>query len=255
MPKRKEISMIDKKILELTFKRIKNTVQYRNKTDAEIWEIAKDRMIENDPDLDYKKYFKSKVEKRRAKELLKKYLHDYIIETISDKNALMQLVYLEIVDERLRKLMTDIDNENDAVPAKTLRMVHENLSAISEAKKRLGILRDMNKDEKDKGFKALNILKKKFENWREEHQGSRTLNCPHCGKFTLLKIRMDIWEAQKHPFFKDRIIYNKGLARLYKNGRITRKEFAEVLEVSEDYIDWVLEKVKDGEPESGKAVG
>jgi len=39
----------------------------------------------------------------------------------------------------------------------------------------------------------------------------------------MLKIRTEAWEAQKHPFFKDRILANKHLVKLYKDKKITKK--------------------------------
>lgn len=70
-------------------------------------------------------------------------------------------------------------------------------------------------------------------------------NCPYCGKVILLKIRTNIWEAQKHPFFQDRILGNEKLIRLYKIGRLSADEVAEVLETSSDYVkNWLLDKWK-----------
>jgi hypothetical protein len=89
----------------------------------------------------------------------------------------------------------------------------------------------------------LGSMMKKYKIWRSENQGSRTLVCPHCGKMTLLKIRMEAWEAQKHAFFKDRILANPHLMEMYKNGKISKHDVAKVLHTSLDYIDWLIKKV------------
>jgi len=61
---------------------------------------------------------------------------------------------------------------------------------------------------------------------------------------TLLKIRTDAWEAQKHPFFKDRVLANKHLMKMYKDKKISQKDVALVLDCSDDYIDWMIKRVK-----------
>ena len=64
-------------------------------------------------------------------------------------------------------------------------------------------------------------------------------------RIILLRIRTDIWEAQKHPFFKDNRLYNKHLFKLLETDIITKEDVAKVLEVSEDYVDWMVEKIKE----------
>jgi len=59
-----------------------------------------------------------------------------------------------------------------------------------------------------------------------------------------LKIRTDAWEAQNHPFFKDRVLANKHLLKMYLDKKISRKDVALVLDCSSDYIDWMIKKVK-----------
>jgi hypothetical protein len=58
----------------------------------------------------------------------------------------------------------------------------------------------------------------------------------------MLKIRMESWEAQKHPFFKDRLLGNEQLIRLYKLGKLTREDVAAILGTSADYADWLINK-------------
>jgi len=57
-------------------------------------------------------------------------------------------------------------------------------------------------------------------------------------------MKTEAWESQKHPFFRDRVIYNKELFKLYHEGKIGKKDVAAVLETSEDYIDWVINKIE-----------
>lgn len=58
----------------------------------------------------------------------------------------------------------------------------------------------------------------------------------------LLKIRTDKYDAIKHPFFRDRILTNEHLLKIYKEGKITKEDVAKVLGTSNDYVDFILDK-------------
>jgi DNA-directed RNA polymerase subunit RPC12/RpoP len=94
------------------------------------------------------------------------------------------------------------------------------------------------------GYKALETLKRKFKMWLRENQASREMLCPHCGKKVLLRIRTEAWEAQKHPFFKDRILGNTYLIKLYQQGKLSAQDVANILEASPDYVTWLIDKWK-----------
>jgi len=195
-----------------------------------------------DIDIDINTLFYDKEEKKEAKQLLNKYLREYSIENIADKNTLSQLIFLEIFNKRLQKELNTLQEEKAFISPKVVDNLHKNLEKIVLLKNTLGITKEKDYSQKSDAFKALELLKKKFKLWRSENQGTRTLSCPHCGKMVMLKIRADIWEAQQHPFFKDRMLGNEGLIRLYRQDRITKKELADILEVSTDYINWLIEK-------------
>lgn len=193
--------------------------------------------------LDIKDLFSDTVEKKLAISLSNKYLADYIIETVSDKNTLKQLIYLETLHIRLSDTLNTFKTEDKIPPPQLIDALHKNVTHITTLKNQLQLIKP--KDSKaESGFKYLMDLKKKFEKWREENQGSRTLVCPHCGKLVMLKIKTDKWDAQKHPFFQDRMLTNKHLLKLYELGTITRRDVALVLETSDDYVDFILAKYK-----------
>lgn len=66
--------------------------------------------------------------------------------------------------------------------------------------------------------------------------------CPHCGQMCLLKIRTDKYDTIAHPFFKDRILCNLHLIKLYKSGKITQNDVSQILGCSDDYVTWLCEK-------------
>ena len=192
-------------------------------------------------------------EKRRAEQKFKKYKEIYHIESLSDLQLLESLIYREILQERTREqIKSDVkkkskkDNgeiESDGLrplSARLMKVLNENEEHILILKEKLGLFED--KKVKDP-FKHIQILKKKFKIWRENNQGSRTLICPFCSKMLMLKIRTKAWEALKHPFFKDRILANVHLWKLFREGKITKDDIAKVLGCSSDYIPWLEEKI------------
>lgn len=233
--------------LEKVVKRLKNNPSYKDFSEETLISIAEQEIREDEKVdyLDVGSLFTQKAEIKLGKELVRKYLEDYNIETESDKNLLKQLIYIEVIHTLVLQKSANESKDGDKGFMSTFALdaLHKNLEKIMFLKEKLGLTKDTKRNEANDAYAALEKLKKKFKVWAEENQGSRTLTCPYCGKMTLLKIRMDAWEAQKHPFFKDRIICSKHLIHMYKEGKITKEDVAKVLEVSTDYIDWVISKI------------
>jgi len=229
--------------IESVINKLKNLPQYKNLPADELMKIAQEKQKEWDENLDIEVMFLDSKEKKLGKELLRKYLKDYTVETISDKNMLKQLIFLEIVGVRLQRMLNDLKKASgkDRVDGNILDSYHKNIKEITTLKDKMGLL---NKDGQSDSFKTLQLLKRKFQMWRSENNGSRTIACPYCGQMVLLKIRTDAWEAQNHPFFKDRVLANKHLLKMYLDKKISRKDVALVLDCSSDYIDWMIKKVK-----------
>lgn len=185
-------------------------------------------------------------EKRVGKRQFKAYRTNFHIDSLSDLHLLEELVFRETLQVRYKKEIFEYhdnrrvkeNSKSPIVPSHMLKALDDNLNQVVMLKEKLGLFKA--KGAKDP-YKHLQMLKRKFEKWGEENQGSRTFPCPHCTKMIMLKIRADIWEAQKHTFFKDKILANKKLWKLYKDGKITRHEVAQVLGTADDYCEW-LEK-------------
>jgi len=239
---KKKLSSLEKRL----FKKFRNLSQYKDLSDKQIYDLieAKIDKMESpkikDKDLAVEDLFENKKEQKEAIVLLNKYLNQFSIENISDKNTLSQLIFLEVFNKRLQVLLNRIEKEGGIPPLKLIDSLHKNLTQITALKGSLGL--NTKNDGKNDSWTALEVLKKKFKLWRESNQASRTLICPHCGKMTLLKIRMDEWDAVKHPYFKDRVLGNEELVKIYKQGRIGKQELASILECSLDYIDWLIER-------------
>jgi len=187
----------------------------------------------------------SKGEKRWASNRFQDYRQKYHIDNISDSQLLSELVFFEALQLRYRKSIEKFSNsittsDTPKIPNAILKALNENLAQIIILKKELGLIREDKTG--DDPFIYIQTLKKKFAKWRESNQASRTIKCTHCSKMILLKIKTDIWEAQKHPYFKDQVLYNERLAKLFKEGIITKDDVAEILGCSEFYVKWLIDK-------------
>jgi DNA-directed RNA polymerase subunit RPC12/RpoP len=225
-------------------KQYKNFPGYKGKSDIELARIAEEKIrIDNLlEDLDIESQFEDKEEKKQSTVLAKKYLNDYTFEFVSDKNTLKQLIYLEMINIRLQKMLNEFYRDSQAVPTQMMEGLHKNVMQITALKETLGLVKD-DKNEAATGMSAIDVLKKKFKKWRAENNGSRTIVCPECSKMVLLKIRTDAWEAMKHPYFCDRFLGNRKLFDLVYKNVLTKKQVADILETSEDYVDWIMAKL------------
>ena len=228
------------KNLETEYRKLKGLKSLRDKPYEYILARAEANLRKKS--LDISKLFVDPEEASKARELLDKYLTDYSIETISDKNTLQEVIYLEVIQARLQAKMNEFYNaDTKAVPTNVLEVIHKNSDAIIRLKNTLGLNRGK---EKREAYDVLQHLIRRADKWRDENQGSRTLKCPKCSQFILLKIRTQAWEAQGHPFYKDTMLYNKALFEKYYGQTVVvnDKFIAEVLEVSEDFPAWVKQK-------------
>jgi len=192
----------------------------------------------------------NKDEKKLAKKLFDGYKKNYSIDTLSDLQLLESLVYRETIQIRYKKKIEDLSKSKtvkatDIIPRNVLSSLDDNETHILTLKEKLGLFSD--KKEDSDAFKYLEILKKKFKIWLKENQASRTLICPHCSKMIMLKIRTEAWEAQKHSMFRDRILCNDHLVKLFMDKKITADDCAKVLGTSKDYIQWLISKWYDNE--------
>jgi len=185
-----------------------------------------------------------KDEKKLAKKLFDDYRKHYTIDLLSDLQLLEELVYRETLQTRYKKKIEDINHsktvkEKNIIPKSILNELDENLNKIILLKEKLGLFSENKEDE----YKTFEILEKKFDTWKKNHLEERKVTCPFCSKIFFLNIRTDKFKANKLELFKNKVLCNEHLWEMFKEGKITKKDMALVLNVSEDYIDWLGEKI------------
>jgi len=214
---------------------LKKLVQYKNYSKEALEEVAR-KSLENE------EIYKSEwsgfdsAEAKKANELLKIYINKYHIIKFSDREDLKTLIENEILKQRIQKRVGD----DAGIPPKyVIDSLNTLQNQILNLKEKLGIFEDKKQTD---SLVYIQKLKKKFKKWQEENQGSRTCICPHCSKMIMLKIRTEAWEEQKHPFFKDRILANEHLVKLYQEKKIIKEDVAKILGCSTDYVGWLIKK-------------
>lgn len=182
----------------------------------------------------------------------KTYLEIYPhLNKVSDLQLLAELVFMEVLQERYRKAINDHLEEAKKTEKETGKQqsfktplylqeqYKNNLDQILVLKEKLGMFEDKKKLD---AYQDIQTIFAKFAIWREKNQGSRKVTCPFCSKIFFLKIRTDKYEEFKFPFFQDKVLCNDKLHKIYKEGRITKEEYADIMGVSSDFPDWLDEK-------------
>lgn len=238
-----------KSAIKARVNKYKNFHGFKNKSEAELYRMAEEniKMEMLLKDLNVEDQFDIESEKTEASEIATKYLKDYTFEFISDKNNLKQLIYLEMINKRIQKTLNKFYKDSDSTPPILMESLHKNVTQINTLKEKLGLNRNLGSEGNKGWLEHIELLKKKFKQWMFDNQASRTCCCPHCSQMFLLRMRTDAWEAQKHPYFKDRLLYNEHLVKLYKQGKITKEDVSNILQTSVDYADWLIEKFRSNE--------
>lgn len=218
---------------------LRNLSQNRNKTDQELNAAMNDNPV---ADIELLTKFKDPEEKKLSRLLLHKYLNEFDIESISDRNTLAQLIYFEVNQVRIQQKLNEIYNTDArAISQDLLEVMQKNAELIIKLKSTLGLSKPK---DRANSLDALQHLMRRHTKWRLENQASRTLKCPHCFQLIWLKIRTEAWEAQKHPFFQDTFLYNRTLLdNLGRTVVINRDFIARIFNTSTDYIDWIIQKI------------
>ena len=188
-------------------------------------------------------------EDKEANKLFTDYLEANHFDRQSDVELLKRLVFAVMFSKRLEKEITKkfIDAEGSDTKASTnyqLNNAYTNsLKQIMDLQKELGMLGDKSKTNP---LEYIFRLLKKFKLWKENNQDGREITCCHCAKIMFLNIRTDRYEAKKHPYFIGKILGNPEVWRWYKEGKITKEEFAKAFNTSTFYIDWIEEQLSQG---------
>jgi len=180
----------------------------------------------------------------KDKKIVKQILVDYLDGVyIENKKQLFQLKDLVFNEYKKRTTREIIEQQEKAKPNSVAKYAYEAYHQLIEQGQKLAekIFGSNLKDD-------ISVLKQLFVRmklWLEENQGSRTFKCACCGEMLMTKIRIDKYDVQAHPYFKDRLLTNKFLMEKYIEGKkvIVDEHFiAKTLDCSSLYTDWYLQR-------------
>ena len=132
---------MDEQLISGHIKKLRNLSQYKDHTEEQLRKkVIKSLEKKSKENLEVENLFDSREEKKAAKQLAIKYLNSYNPVTVSDKNSLRSLIYLEIIQMRLQTISNNFAKESEGgVNLKMMTAIHNNLDKIA--------IRELNKRE------------------------------------------------------------------------------------------------------------
>ena len=231
--------------IQKEIKRLSNLVQNRNKDKSSLEGQARINVWKKQ--INIKSKFENIEEQNLAEDNLDAYLNNYVFQDFSDVQNVADLVYEEILKNRLQKEIDSIVNNEKTkfVPDKLIDSLHSIESRIWELKEKVGITGKKEQDD----LSALEEQKKKFKLHiafnRNEFTFWSPFICKKCGAKdaipTLMRRRVKNFDALKHPMFSGRFYFNRRGIELVKHSIWTKEEYAFVFNTVVKYVDWCIE--------------
>jgi hypothetical protein len=180
-------------------------------------------------------------EQKKALQLYDRYVTEHSFESLAEKSTLVNLVYLEILNDRIKLFIAqEIKTNKGAIPLRMNEQLTFNTTQIMQLKEKLGMLK--NKEDGD-ALDLINELKEKALTYYNEHCGETYVKCPECQNLFRLLMKIDGLEPAKATFFKGTTLYNTKLMELYHYKKVTLEEVAEVMGVNPKYITYIYENI------------
>ena len=219
--------------------RYRNMKQYKDLSDEEIQKIIDKKSQEEELLTAFVGL--NKEEKEKALQHYNQYISEHSFESLAEKSTLINLVYLEILNDRIKEFIEKEGKEKQgAIPLRMTEQLVENTTQIMTLKEKLGMMKDK---DSDTALNLLEELKEKALKYYEEHAGETYVKCPECQSLFRLLMKINGLEPAKATFFKGTTLYNEKLMELYHYKKLTREELAEILGVHSQYIDFIYNNI------------
>jgi len=221
------------------FRKLKRLNQYKDMPLEEFNLAAERKFAEQELKNSFIGFKDGEIE--RAISIYYKYIEEGSLESLAEKSALISLVYMEILKERIQLFIKkESDDKNGAIPLNMAEKYMELDTQIMEQKEKLGMLKDR---DNASFLTTWDDLKKKALKYYNEHAGETYVRCPECNKLFRLLMNVDNLEPAKAPFFKGTTLYNAKLLKLYEEKRLSLDEMAEIFGVHKKYIVFIYENI------------
>lgn len=221
------------------FNKYRNMKQYRNLSDEELHALVDKKVQEEELLTAFVGL--SPEEKDKALKLYEQYVTEHSFESLAEKSTLINLVYLEILNDRVKLFIEKegIDKQG-AIPLRMTEQLVANTNQIMDLKEKLGMMKDA---DSENALELMNELKEKALAYYNEHAGETYVKCPECQNLFRLLMKIDGLEPAKATFFRGTTLYNQKLMELYHYKKLTIDELAEILGVHKNYITFIYENI------------
>ena len=218
------------------YKRLKKLVSLKDKSDKYIEKIAEKNIFVRE--LVNSGNFIGD-EKKEAKKYFDAYLEQNAFENYADLQTLGQLVYNEILVNRIQKTINNQRNKSNEfyVNDKLVKSLHDTENQVEELKKRL----KLNEKETKDGLTRIEELEKGLLLEYEFNKNEFQTVCKKCGTILELRRRCKDFDVLVHPMFSGRFWYNRRGMQLIKEGVISKELYAYLFNTSVKYVDWCLQ--------------
>jgi len=228
--------MIDKDKL---IKRLKGLKQYKNFSEEEIDKLAQRKLEEKELTTSFIGFKDEEID--RAISLYYKYVEENSFESLAEKSTLINLVYLELLKERIQTFIKkEGDEKQGAIPLQMTEKILDLDTQILQLKEKLGMLKDKGNDS---FINTWNELKEKALAYYSENSGESYVKCPECQSLFRLLMKVDDLEPAKATFFRGTTLYNQKLMELYHYKKVTLEDCAEIMGVNSKYITFIYENI------------
>ncbi len=187
----------------------------------------------------------NKHDKVPARKRFNDYQAKYSIDALSDLLILEELVFREIIQDKLKVkigeiISSEVIQESNIIPSHLQEEYDKNEDRILILKDKLGLFIDKKVNDP---YEKHEILERKAKIYRQDHPEEFKVTCPFCSEIFFLNRRIDKYEVSQLRLYKNKVLCNEGLWSLFKEGKITREDVAKVLNVSKDYVDFLEKKI------------
>jgi len=164
---------------------------------------------------------------------------------MSDLLILEELIYQEVLHERLKEKISrttrqKITEEKAEFPSHLQEDLKSSIDLQFKLKEKLGLFEDKKKLD---AFRDLQETEEKFKQYRRENPDLFKVTCVQCAFSFYLKRRTIDYEPLTSSWFKNKVLFNLPLFKKYLSKEpLSKRDMTEILGVSEDYIDWIIEK-------------
>jgi len=221
------------------FQKYRNMKQYASYTDDELKALVEKKIQEEELLTAFVGL--GEDEKQKAIQLYDQYVSEHSFESLAEKSTLINLVYLEILNDRIKMFIEqEGKDKKGAIPLRMTEQLVENTNQIMSLKEKLGMMKDA---DSENALELINELKEKALAYYNEHAGETYVKCPECQSLFRLLMKVDGLEPAKATFFRGTTLYNQKLMELYHYKKVSLEEVADILGVNHKYVTFIYENI------------